>query len=175
MKKYLSLIFLSVLALAGCSTLSDLTKINLPFSQSVEVPAIPLTIDSIPLSTPEIETNIDSVFTKYNISTDFVESVKLNSFKISIDENDSADLSFFSNIKIYITGENLSTVKIASATAVGDVREIDFTVEDVDLKDYILSDKFGLKIVAGSDETTKVSHKINIDMDVTLDAKVLGL
>lgn len=177
MKKYLFSLLMIVPFLSGCESLSKLTQFDLPFSQSITVPVTPAIALRIPitLNTPEIKTNIDSVLNSYSLETDFVEKITLKEMKLTVSSPAGEDLSFLKDITIYLTASGTDDVKVASATDVSTTTPLLLTVENVDLKSYLLKDKFALKIVVSGDEVTTVEHKVNIDMIFAFDAKVLGL
>lgn len=177
MKKYLFSILMIVPFLSGCDSLGKLTQFDLPFSQSITVPVVPAITLGLPitLSTPEIKTNIDSVLTSYSIETEFVEKIALKEMKLTVNSPSGEDLSFLKDVTIYLTANGTEDVKVASATNISATHPLLLTVENVDLKSYLLKDKFALKIVASADESTSVEHKVDIDMVFAFDAKVLGL
>lgn len=177
MKKYLFSLLIIVPFLSGCESLGKLTQFDLPLSQSVTLPATPALALGIPvtLSTPEIKTNIDSVLTSYSIETDFVEKIALKEMKLTVSSPEGEDLSFLKDITIYLTASGIEDVIVASATNISTTTPLLLTVENIDLKSYLLKDKFALKIVVSGDEVTTVEHKVNIDMIFAFDAKVFGL
>lgn len=177
MKKYLFSLLMIVPFLSGCESLSKLTQFDLPFTQSITVPVTPAIALGIPitLNTPEIKTNIDSVLNSYSLETDFVEKITLKEMKLTVSSPAGEDLSFLKDVTIYLTASGTEDVKVASATDVSTTTPLLLTVENVNLKSYLLKDKFALKIVVSGDEVTTVEHKVNIDMIFAFDAKVLGL
>lgn len=177
MKKYLFSLLMIVPFLSGCESLSKLTQFDLPFTQSITVPVTPAIALGIPitLNTPEIKTNIDSVLNSYSLETDFVEKITLKEMKLTVSSPAGEDLSFLKDVTIYLTASGTEDVKVASATNILTTTPLLLTVENVDLKSYLLKDKFALKIVVSGDEVTTVEHKVNIDMIFAFDAKVLGL
>lgn len=177
MKKYLFSLLMIVPFLSGCESLSKLTQFDLPFTQSITVPVTPAIALGIPitLNTPEIKTNIDSVLNSYSLETDFVEKITLKEMKLTVSSPAGEDLSFLDDVTIYLTASGTDDVKVASATNISTTTPLLLTVENVNLKSYLLKDKFALKIVVSGDEVTTVEHKVNIDMIFAFDAKVLGL
>lgn len=177
MKKYLFSLLMIVPFLSGCESLSKLTQFDLPFTQSITVPVTPAIALGIPitLNTPEIKTNIDSVLNSYSIEADFVEKIALKEMKFTVSSPTGEDLSFLDDVTIYLTASGTDDVKVASATDVSTTTPLLLTIENVDLKSYLLKDKFALKIVATADEATTVEHKVDIAMTFGFDIKVLGL
>jgi len=176
MKKYLFALLIVVPLLVGCDSLSKLTMFELPFDQSVTFPAMPALNTPIPLEITGIKTNIDSVLTSLKLKSDMIQAVKLKKMDFTLSSPADGDLSFLKSVEIFITGEGLDDVKIAST---GDVttntKNVSLALEDVDLKDFILKDKFGLKIITTTDKATSKEQKINISFKFLVDLKVLGL
>ena len=69
MKKYLFLLFIIIPFLSGCEKIQELTKVDLPFSQSVTIPPIPIVGIPLTVSTPDMEANVDSILNAYNFET----------------------------------------------------------------------------------------------------------
>ena len=175
MKKYLFLLFIIIPFLSGCEKIQELTKVDLPFSQSVTIPPIPIVGIPLTVPTPDMEANVDSILNAYNFETKNIDGVTLKNLKLTLSVPSDGDLSFIDDIEVYISASGLDKVKIASAENVGDVSTIDLKVANVNLKEYLLKDKFSLQFKAAADETTLVDYKIKIDMTVTFDLKILGL
>lgn len=173
MKKFLFSMLILVPFLSSCDALSELTKIPLPFEQSITIPAIPAA-GSTSIETPDIETGIDSVLNEAGISTDLIEGITLSKMEFALSSS-SDDLSFLDDVDIYISTSGKDDVKIATATNVGDVSTLKFTVLDVDIKDFIMGDKFKLKVDIKTDEALLAQKEVDIKMEFILDLKVMGL
>lgn len=173
MKKFLFSMLILVPFLSSCDALSELTKIPLPFEQSITIPAIPAK-GSTSIETPDIETGIDSVLNEAGISTDLIEGITLSKMEFALSSS-SDDLSFLDDVDIYISTSGKDDVKIATATNVGDVSTLKFTVLDVDIKDFIMGDKFKLKVDIKTDEALLAQKEVDIKMEFILDLKVMGL
>lgn len=173
MKKFLFSMLILVPFLSSCDALSELTKIPLPFEQSITIPAIPV-IGSTSIETPDIETGIDSVLNEAGISTDLIEGITLSKMEFALSSS-SDDLSFLKDVDIYISTSGKDDVKIATATNVGDVSTLKFTALNVDIKDFIMGDKFKLKVNIKTDEPLLAQKEVDIKMEFILDLKVMGL
>lgn len=173
MKKLFWSVLLIIPFLTGCDMLGELTKIPLPITQSITIPATPVP-GSQTIETPVIETGLDSVLNESGASSDFIEEVKLSKMEFSI-SNGSEDLSFLKDVNIYISATGKDDVKIASATNVGNVTELKFTTQDVDIKSFILGESFKLKIEVSTDEALSSATEIQLDMVFMMDLKVLGM
>lgn len=173
MKKLFFSVLLIMPFLVGCDALGELTKIPLPFEQTITIPAIPIVGVTTQIETPDIETGIDSVLKATGISSDVVEEVLLSKMELAL--TGSGDLSFLDNVTVYITADNKEPVKIASATGIKDVNSVKFTVEKADIKKFIMGDKFKLKIDIKTDKVLLEPKDVNLKMEFIIDLKVLGL
>jgi hypothetical protein len=177
MKKILIVLILIVPVLIGCKALSKLTMFEMPFTQSITVPAMPEASETpLPLVVSGIKTNIDSTLKSLKLSADLIQKVKLKEMKFTLTSPEDGDLSFIKSVEIYITANDLDDVKIASTSDVtDDTKILVMTLADVDLKDFIMKDEFGLKVLIATDEETTVEQKIDISFKFLVDLKILGL
>ena len=177
MKKYLFAAFILLQFLTSCDSLNKLTKFKLPFTRSINLPALPFTVVGASVQTPDIKTNIDSVLTSLNLTSDLVQSVSLKKMDLTLTDSTGGDLTFLKSISIYICATGLDDVKIAGIDSVPDNTgsSLSLAVESTDLKNFILKDEFQLKIITTTDKITKVEQKLKVDMNLQLDLKILGL
>ena len=101
-----------------------------------------------------------------------VRDVRLVSFELEAISPSNADLSFLSSLSVSAESDGLDIVEIASHSDFGEgVALAQFTVPDVDLTDYIVSESVTLGTdVSGelpSDDTT-IEARVVIDVAVTL-------
>ena len=173
MKKHFLLLLL-IPFFAGCDMLSELTKIDLPLSQSITIPqATPKNVETV-ITTPDVETGIESILASYNVTTDLIQSVSFKEMKLT---STTGDMTFLKNLEIWISAEGLDDKKIAWVTDVPETTgtSITLTVSNDDLQTFILKDKFKLKFKTTTDKDLTANQDITIDMKFTIDLKVLGL
>jgi len=176
MKKYLFALLIVAPLIVGCNALSKLTMFELPFTQSITIPAMPASNTPVPLAISGIKTNIDSVLNSLSLSSDLIQKVTLKKMEFTLTSPTDGNLNFIKSVEIYITAEGLDDVKIASSGDVSDnSKNLVLTAADVDLKDFILKDEFGLKVITTTDKATLVEQKIDISFNFLVDLKILGL
>ena len=176
MKKYLFALLIVAPLIVGCNALSKLTMFELPFTQSITIPAMPASNTPVPLAISGIKTNIDSVLNSLKLSSDLIQKVTLKEMEFTLTSPTDGNLNFIKSVEIYITAEGLDDVKIASSGDVSDnSKNLVLTAADVDLKDFILKDEFGLKVITTTDKATLVEQKIDISFNFLVDLKILGL
>lgn len=178
MKKNLFPLLFVVLGLSSCGALSELTKFDMPFTQSVTIQKN-LVVANIPIdiTTPGIETKSADFFTKNNIKTDLIDKITLRKMELSITTPTTGNFKFLKTINISILSDSLPEIKIASLTEIpisaGDT--LDLTVDPTDLKQYIIKDKIKLKITITAKETITSDYTIDLKPTFLIDLKVLGL
>jgi hypothetical protein len=173
--KKLFLVFAIIPFLTGCNFLSDLTKIDLPLSQTVTIPkATPANIEAT-IKTPDVTTDIESTLSSYNVTTDLIESVSFKGMKLT--SSDESSLSYLKKVEIWISADSLESKKIAwiDEVSASPGSSVTLNVSTDDLKSYVLKDKFSMMLKVTNDEQLIADKNIKVDMDFTLDLKVLGL
>jgi len=176
MKRYL-LILTVAIAVFSCEKLSELTRFDLSYNTAITLPAtfginIPFTV-----YTPKITTNTESVLAVNDTRKDLIEEVTLKSVILTITDPEGEDFSFLKSIEVYISGDSLSEMLVASRSditnEIGDTLHLE-TVSS-DLKDYIKASSFSLSVKTVTDELLSHDYTIDIDAVFGVDARILGL
>jgi len=178
MKKILFPLLFVVLGLSSCDALGELTKFDMPFTQSVTIPKqVVVTNTPVDLTTPDMQSNSANFFAKNNIKTDLIQKISLKELKLNVTSPTDGNFNFLKTIEIYILTDSLPAVKIASLSEipVSTDTTLVLTVDPVDLKQYILKDKFKFKITITADETIQKDYTIELKPIFLVDVKVLGL
>jgi len=173
-----SIFIICLLALiTSCDKLDELTKFDMEYSQRATIPSsagIDLPFD---VFTPEIETNSESTFEVNDTRKDLIEEIKLTELEMVIISPDGADFSFLNSIEVYISADGLEEIKIAYLEEVADDAGSVITLDtsDTDLKEYIKSDEFSLRLNTVTDELMSTDHELEVNSTFFVDAKILGL
>lgn len=175
-KKSIFIICLFAL-ITSCDKLDELTKFDMEYSQRATIPSsagIDLPFD---VFTPEIETNSESTFEVNDTRKDLIEEIKLTELEMVIISPDDADFSFLNSIEVYISADGLEEIKIAYLEEVPDDAGSVITLDtaDTDLKEYIKSDEFSLRLNTVTDELMSTDHELEVNSTFFVDAKILGL
>lgn len=173
MKKLIYLFVASVLLFTSCEKASKLTEIKLPLTKSITIPATPIA-GPVSITTPEIKTGIDSVLNAAGVSSKSIEDITLRKMSFVLTAS-KEDFSFLKSANVSLIAEGKEAVKIATAMDITKVMTLDFKTIDVDLKDYILKDKFSLKIDFETKTAIETPKDIKINLEFLLDLNVLGL
>lgn len=177
MKKNLVPILFLAVVLISCDSLSKLTQFEMPFTASVTIPkSTPINLP-FNLPTPAIETNSAAFFSSKNISTDLIDKIVLKKLEMTVTSPANGNFNFLKNIEIYISADGLDDVKIASLENIPNnaAMPLQLTVESVNLKQYILKEKFALKVKATTDEIITSDYQISVSTTFLVDAKIAGL
>tara|TARA_R110000868_G_scaffold80006_1_gene227329 strand:- start:46 stop:579 length:534 start_codon:yes stop_codon:yes gene_type:complete len=175
-KKSIAIICLFALIIS-CDKLDELTKFDMEYSQRATIPStagIDLPFD---VFTPEMETNSESTFEVNDTRKDLIEEIKLTELEMVIISPDGADFSFLNSIEVYISADGLEEIKIAYLEEVPEDAGTVITLEtsDLDLKEYIKSDEFSLRLNTVTDELMSSDHELEVNSTFFVDAKILGL
>ncbi len=178
MKNFLlfSVLLCSFLAMTSCEKLDEeFTQFTVEYNTSVVVENGSIINLPLNLLTPEIETNQESEFAVNNTRKDLVEEVRLQELKLEVTSPEDQRLDFINKIKLFINAEGLSELEIAFKDPVpndvGD--ELLLDVNDNNLREYIVKDKFSLRVEVVSDQITSEDVDIDVSSVFFIDARLI--
>jgi len=176
-KKYLAIFSALIILISfGCEKADKLTQFEMEYTETVIIPSS--TGINLPFNflTPDISTNAESTFEVNDTRKDMVEEINLIKLDLTHTSPAGGDLGFLKSIKVYISAEDLPEKMIASKedipSNVGKYLEIETSNEN--LKDYIIKDKFSLRVNTVTDEAFNSDQHIDVHTVFFVDAKVLG-
>lgn len=164
-----------ILSLFGCKKVDKLTQFNMEFNETVVIPSssginLPFNILS-----PNIESNSESTFEVNDTRKNLIEEILLTELDLTITSPSNADFSFLKSINIYLNADELNEIKIAWKESIPtDATVINLDVTNADLKEYIKSDNFSLRLNTETDEIITSDHHIDVHSLFFVDAKVFG-
>lgn len=173
----LTLLIVNVLLFStSCEKLDkEFTQFTIDYTSSITVDNNMIINLPLDILTPEIETNQESEFSVNNTRKDLVEEVKLTQLQLKVTNPDDQRLDFINTIKIYIDAEGLSEIEIAFKDPVpndiGD--ELSLDVNDNNLREYIIKDKFTLRVEVVSDQIPNEDVDIDVLSTFFVDAKLI--
>ncbi len=177
MRSNLLIALFMVFVLTSCDQLSKLTQFEMPFTTSVTIPkSTPINLP-FNLPTPEIETNSATFFSSKNVNVDLIDKITLKKLELSVTSPTNGNFNFLKTIEIYISAEGLNDLKVASLENIpnNSAMPLQLTVDTMNLKPYILKDKFGLKVKATTDELITTDYNVDVKTTFFVDAKIAGL
>lgn len=146
--------------------LSGLTANYTLKAQDVVVGTFNITSDNISTDAPE--------FAQYNTSLDKISAAKLKSLKITINNPATEDWSFANSASLYLKGNGLDEVKIASKMSIDQSSNIiECDVEDVEVVEHIKSGGFTLRTEFEIDEQLVSDVDVQVDMTYEVTATAL--
>lgn len=177
MKKLLFL-FTVILAftLYSCEKLDKFTQFNLNFTQQVTIEAA--TSFNLPfnLPTPPITLNSESEFKSKNTNKNLIEKIELTKLELTVLSPDGEDFSILKSIEVYINSSGLPESKVAWLTNVPlSQSTITLDLSGSDLKEYIFTDTFSLRVKTVTDEINMRDYQIEIKSTFNVNARILGL
>ncbi|WP_158851448.1 hypothetical protein [Algibacter sp. L1A34] len=161
----------------SCDALDELTKFEINYTEEIVIESA--TVIDLPFNagTPEVTSNSESTFESNNTNKDLIESIELTAMELDITAPETGDFDFLNSIKIYISAENEEEVIIAWLDQVPENSEnvLDLETTSDDLKNYIKSDTYTLRVETVTDELITEDHNIDVNSTFFVDAKILGL
>jgi hypothetical protein len=171
------LLLLITISISSCELFDQATKVEFDMEFSSEVKVPPSSGLNLPfdLFTPNITTNSESTFGVQNTQKELVETVNLTSLVLTITSPSSQRFDFLKDITLYINADGLGETQIAFANDIPDNigTELELTVVANNLRDYIVKDKFTIRVETVTDETINQEVKIDIDSKFRIIADVL--
>ncbi len=174
MKNKIFLMCLIALIAGGCKKADKLTQFYLDYHETVTIPAssginLPFNIIS-----PDVTTNSESSFEVHDTRKDLIQEIKLKTLMLTITSPSGSTFSFLKSVDLYISAPGLSEIKVASKENIP--ANVDNTlsldINNIDLKEYIKSDKFTLRLNTVTDEIITSDQQIDIYSVFYVDAKL---
>jgi hypothetical protein len=165
-----------IFALLGCDKFDKFTQFNMEFNETVVIPSSTGINLPINLRSPDVDTNSESVFAVNDTRKNLVEEILIKKLKLTLTSPSNADFSFLKSISVFISAEGLEEIKIAWKEDIQNNvgKELELELTGADLKEFILKDKFSLRLNTVTDEILTSDHSIDIQSIFFVDAKILG-
>jgi hypothetical protein len=171
------LLFVLTLSISSCELFDKATKVEFDMDFNSEVKVPPSSGLNLPfdLFTPNITTNSESTFGIQNTQKELIESVNLTSMVLTITSPSSQRFDFLKEITLYINAEGLGETQIAFAEDIPDNigTELVLTITANNLRDYIVKDKFTIRVETVTDKTVNQEVKIDVSSKFHVVADVL--
>lgn len=138
---------------------------------AVSVAGLPVNLPALPVSN-----NTSEEFSKNGVSTDRIQEIKLEHFKLTITDPKEVSFRFLKSIKIYIKRDGMNEVLMAWKDDISDdvTHVLDLDVSKDNLSSYLTGDNFEIRIDATTDETTSQDYSVEYDIRSRVKAIVLG-
>ncbi|MCC6286860.1 MAG: hypothetical protein IT249_03155 [Chitinophagaceae bacterium] len=178
MKKALFAITCALALLStSCKKISKLTKFDINYSSETTIEAGVATLIPFDVNTPDVETQSEDQFAGHNTGKNLIQSITLKQLKISIISPEEQNFDFLKNIEVYISAEGQEEVKAAWKNDMADAaaKEIVLDISTADLKPYLMSNKYKLRLKTTTDKVLNKDVQIKIANTFLVDANVLGL
>ncbi|MFN8287190.1 MAG: hypothetical protein U0V74_10575 [Chitinophagales bacterium] len=175
--KWSATILFLLIVLSGCDKLHKLTQFNMDYESDYSYSAgLPINIP-VQIFSPDVVTNSDQEFAINDTRKDLIESIKLQQLKLTITSPSGKTFSFLKDVRVYISADGLPETEVANKLNIDNTvgGEVELTVFDVELKEYIKADKFKLKVASTTDELITSNVNVHIYSNFFVDAKILGL
>jgi hypothetical protein len=177
MNKRVILFLLLPLVFIQCKRLSEFTKFDLTYDETVVIPATLGINLPFNIFTPPINTENQSEFAVNDTRKDLIEEITLTTLELSITSPERGDFRFLRSIEIYIEADSLDEILVAwnyDVPADAD-QYLELETSTNDLQEYIKKDAFNLRVKTKTDQIIESDHEILIHSVFFVDARILGL
>ena len=161
----------------GCEAIDRLTMFNMDYQTNYTVPASTVINLPIDILTPDITTNSTSTFQQNDTRADLVESIKLNSLTLTLENPEDSNFNFLKELRIFLSADGLQEIEIAFVTdnPNSGTKTLQLETTGAELREYIKKPEFQLRVQTITDQAISRNHDIRIDCRFRVDAEVLGV
>lgn len=173
----LAILILIGLSSGSCKKVSELTQFDLTYNTETTIEAGAATLLPFDINTPDIQSQTEDEFQGHNTAKNLIQSITLKELKISITAPEDQNFDFLKSIEIYISSDGMEEQKLAWKTEIPETagKEIVLDNSEADIKPYLLSEKFRLRIKATTDKVLNNDVQFKIANIFRVDANILGL
>jgi len=167
-----------ILAVAVCVACNKLKHVDFvaDFSSDVTIPKSELNTSSDTIFARDITTNINTILQDNKTRTDLVNSVKLQQLMLTIKSPDAQTFSFARDLRVFAFVEGHSPVEIAHKHSISqNGKELDLDVDDVELKEIILSDVVRVQVFCTNGEAIIADINLDVKVKVKINANLLAI
>lgn len=174
MKKNVYLFLVTIVLLSGCEKIDKLTQFDMGYKMTVVIPSS--TGINLPFNffTPDVQTDSEATFAIHSTSKELIEEVLLTKLSLTLTSPGNGNLGFIKSIDVFISADGLPEEKVSWKSGSTVSKTIELDVTDRDLKEYIKKDEFKLRLSTVTNEILTSEHKIEVNANFFVDAKVLG-
>lgn len=175
-KKYILFLILPLI-LIQCKRLSEFTKFDLEYDETVVIPS---TIGiNLPFNifTPPVNSENETEFAVNDTRKDLIEEITLTTLELTITSPENGDFRFLRSIEIYLAADSLEEILVAWKENIpSDIDQfLDLETSSADLQEYIKKDAFKLRVETRTDQIIESDHELLIHSVFFVDARILGL
>ncbi len=173
----LAILIVSGLFSGSCKKISELTQFDLKYNTETTIEAGVATLLPFDVNTPDIQSQTEDEFQGHKTAKNLIQSITLKELKISITAPEEQNFDFLKNLEIYISSDGMEELKLAWKTEIPENigKEIVLDNSDADIKPYLLSEKFRLRLKTTTDKVLNNDVQIKIANIFRVDANILGL
>ena len=177
MKKLLILFSILLLFSLSCDELDQFTMFDIDFSQSYDIPPIPVINIPVEISLPPVATHSDSLFQVYDTDISLIEKATLKEMRLIVNSPSEGNFKFLKSISFFLGAAIIPEKEVAwhynVPEDIEDTLLLETTAEDLSL--FIVQDTLTITVSILTDTITSEEYKITAEMIFLVDAKILGL
>ena len=170
MKKLITLLAVPFL-FASCD---KATQFEMDYNTEIEVEATSPLSTPFDILSPEVKTNAEAEFQANETAKDHVEYIELRDLELTILSPSDQNFDFLKSIELFINADGVAEQRIAYKNEVPEGQdELILETVSTDLKEYIKSESFELRVETVTDESYTEDIRINVYSNFFVDAKIV--
>lgn len=167
-------IMATIFVVSSCKGLHH-AKFDAAFDAAVTIPAEQTANTTTTLYAASITTNIGSLVKANNTRTDLLNSVTLTNLSVSLSSPAGKTFSFLDDVRILISTESQGETEVAFKHHLNsNSGSFDCDLDDVDLKQFIISDSIKVKVVIINSQAFDQDVSTNLHFKFHFDANLLA-
>jgi hypothetical protein len=172
MKKLIAFCSLALILSASisCKKVNEATEFDFNYSSDVSVPSSSISVTApAEFVTPEIATESASRFSSEKTTQDLIEEIKVSKFEIV---NTTGNLDFLKSFSVYIRGNGLSDVLVASKSSIPPgSTSVQADLTGANIKEHIFKDKIQFRISVTANSLIQSEQKLKVNETVHVSGK----
>jgi hypothetical protein len=123
---------------------------------------------------PDVTTNSTAQFEQNDTRAELINSIKLTTLDLHIEDPPSQDFSFLKDVEVFVKAENLPEIRLAYLfNNSSNSQSISLKIEDQDFAEYLKKEQISLRVKTVVHKTFAHQIKFNADMKFRVNASVI--
>lgn len=170
----LTILFVLISIVGACKKEKRGINFNLYLDQSFIIQnGSPINLP-ISILLPDVTTNSTAQFEQNDTRAELINSIKLTTLDLQIEDPPSQDFSFLKDVEVFIKADNLPEIRLAYLfNNSSKSQSISLEIEDQDFADYLKKEQISLRVKTVVHKTFAYQIKFNAAMKFRVNASVI--